>query len=111
MGGVADERITFNLTASTSAFSYWATGPGSQPITWLYEQPEETDSEIVARRVEALRNGCTQWGHDGAHHGTSGDPTCPSFLHHHHDDRCALPTRRECEMAGVEYRTRWGSRA
>jgi protein gp37 len=31
-----------------------------------------------------------QYGHDGRHHGT-GEPGCPRWLHHHHDERCRFP--------------------
>lgn len=61
-------------------------------------------------RVEFLRRGETQWGHDGRHSG-DGSPGCPRQYHHHHDVRCDWPTRAECEEAGVPFRLFWESRA
>lgn len=90
---------------------YWTDGPGSQPIQWIGEQPPPSDSDTVKQRIEALEAGVTQWGCAGAHHGNGTRRDCPTFLHHHHDYRCAPPTEQECEAAGVEYRARWASRA
>lgn len=103
---VGGQRITFRAANR----DYWTQGPGSQPITWIAEQPAPQDTDDVARRVDALRSGENQWGCYGAHHGSHGRVDCPEFLHHHHDWRCAPPTERECRMAGVPYRTRWASR-
>lgn len=107
---MADERFRFTVVNRTSR-DYWDVGPGSQQIRWISDEEPPKDPETIARRVMALRQGEEQWGHDGAHHGRLTDPECPLFLHHHHDFRCAMPTERECEMAEVPYRTRWGSRA
>lgn len=63
-------------------------------------------------RIEALKRGRLQWGHDGRHHGRYGDPDCPRELHHHHDDYCELPTLGEVAAAGVEVpEGGWHSRA
>ena len=62
-------------------------------------------------RIEALKRGRTQWGHQGRHHG-NGSPDCPRELHHHHDDFCQLPYPAEIAAAGVEVpEGGWHSRA
>lgn len=70
------------------------------------------DEASRQNRIEALKRGRTQWGHHGRHKGRYGDPDCPPYLHHHHDDFCEYPTLEECAIAGVEYRkqTEWGRR-
>jgi hypothetical protein len=51
-------------------------------------------------RIEALKQGRTDWGCQGRHHG-NGTPECPRELHHHHDDFCRRPTAQEMTAAGV----------
>lgn len=104
-------RFTITNGSGDVIRDYWTTGPASRSITWISEDEVPKDPETIARRVLALQMGEDQWGHVGAHHGWGGDPECPPFPHHHHDFRCAMPTERECEIAGVPYRTRWGGRA
>lgn len=107
---MSESRVTFRVEPRNR--DYWNVGPGSRTITWISTEADTapTDADAVHERVEALRRGQDQWGHDGAHHGRQGDPECPAYLHHHHDYRCALPTRDECAAAGVQYRERWASR-
>ena len=60
-----------------------------------------THDAHTQRRIEALKEGRIQWGHDGTHHGT-GTTECPTERHHHHDVYCAMPTAYEMAMAGVQ---------
>lgn len=89
---------------------------GLRPALWKAYPAEDLDDDPTIQeyrraRIELLRRGETQWGHDGRHNG-SGRDDCPRWLHHHHDIRCEYPTLLECDEAGVEYRPpgQWGSR-
>lgn len=65
-------------------------------------------------RIEALKQGRDQFGHGGTHKGfgSAGEPGCPKWSHHHHDPYCQMPSKAECEAAGVPYREphEWGKR-
>ena len=56
---------------------------------------DETRAKIAALQDVTIPAGTLQYGHKGQHHGT-GEPECPKYLHHHHDERCTppLPTLR-----------------
>jgi hypothetical protein len=52
-------------------------------------------------RIKRLKDGDWQFGHGGTHHGV-GTEDCPKWLHHHHDEFCALPTDLELMTAGID---------
>lgn len=67
--------------------------------------------ELDPRRIDALKRGEVQWGHQGRHNGV-GTKECPKELHHHHDFRCKLPTPLELFTANVkEPDNGWQSRS
>jgi hypothetical protein len=44
---------------------------------------------MESRRIERLRRGDWQFGHQGRHNGV-GTEECPRELHHHHDEMVPL---------------------
>jgi hypothetical protein len=56
---------------------------------------------MESRRIERLRRGDWQFGHQGRHNGV-GTEECPRELHHHHDEFCDSPTDVELRAAGIE---------
>lgn len=58
------------------------------------------DHDVRQARIDRLRRGNWQFGHDGRHHG-NGSPECPLALHHHHDEFCSLPAPYELFEAGI----------
>lgn len=64
--------------------------------------------EIVKRfastsdaRLTRLRSGNWQFGCGGTHNG-NGTDNCPRKEHHHHDEFCEHPSKRELIAAGID---------
>lgn len=52
-------------------------------------------------RIERLKRGNWQFGHDGMHGGIGTDD-CPIELHHHCDIFCKRPSKLELIEAGID---------